>query len=133
MAISTKTTSLYSNSSITTSTTNPVHCLEDFYAYATGAGGFQIINQFGWNYSYPSGVSGLFFVMTDNSTTGGTDRVGFGVQGFMYYSNTLILQSPNPVAAFTGGISLYTVNDSLYVNNTASVARNIYLTALVFN
>lgn len=132
MAISAKTTSLYSNSSITTSTTNPVHCLEDFYVYATGAGGFQIINQFGWNYSYPSGVSGLFFVMTDNSSTGAFDRVGYGVQGFMYYSNTLILQT-TPIASFVGGISLYVVGDSLYVNNTASVARNIYATALVFN
>jgi hypothetical protein len=106
--------------------------LEDFYVYASGSGGFQIINQFGWNYSYPSGVSGLFFVMTDNSSTGGTDRVGYGVQGFMYYSNTLILQT-TPVVSFVQGISLYVVGDSLYVNNTVSVARNIYATALVFN
>lgn len=132
MAISAKTTSLYSNSSITTSTTNPVHCLQDFYVYATGAGGFQIINQFGWNYSYPSGTSGLFFVMTDLSATGTLNLVGYGVQGFMYYSNTLILQ-PTPVVTFSGSLSLYVVGDSLYVNNNTSVARNIYLTALVFN
>jgi hypothetical protein len=54
------------------------------------------------------------------------------VQGFMYYSNTLILQT-TPVVSFVQGISLYVVGDSLYVNNTVSVARNIYATALVFN
>lgn len=135
MAVLARTTSeINSNTSVSVSTTNPVVSYDHMSIYtSSGAGGYLISNLANLGV-YADGCAGLMFFMSDLSATGGTDRVAFGSYGFVYKGGTgagsLVLTL---AYASTGNLSLYAVDSSVYANSYGtSVARNVYLTSIVF-